>query len=251
MESAKLKPLIEIFLLPAIRTLLFIVTGLLLVHLPAFRGNSLTDVSKWWPVLVIIVNLITIFLLFILVRRRGKSFGDLINPDKVRIRRVKDILSATALMLVLGIGGLWIFSFLVYGYMPLTNMQQLPLWAAIVVSVLLPGTIIFAEIPFYLGYCSPLIKKVTGNEIFSIIYPLFFFALQHSFMPLIFDIKHIISRFLVFIPLLVMIGLWYSRKKDLVPLMTGHGILDAIAGIQILLISYYPSIIEMMSSGLT
>jgi hypothetical protein len=53
----------------------------------------------------------------------------------------------------------------------------------------------------------------------------------------------------MFIPLLVMIGIWYSRKKDLLPLMTGHGVLDLLTGIQLLVVALYPSVYEMMLSS--
>jgi hypothetical protein len=130
--------------------------------------------------------------------------------------------------------------------MPVTNTQPLPIWAAIIVVILLPVTIVFSEIPFYLGYCAPRINKISNNEVFSIVYPLFFYALQHSFMPSIFDFKHMLSRFLMFIPLLIFIGIWYNRKRDLLPLIAGHGLLDVFTGIQLLIVSLNPSIYEMM-----
>ncbi len=149
-------------------------------------------------------------------------------------------------MVLLGIGGLVGISWLVYGYMPVTTTQPLPVWAAILVIILFPATVMFAEIPLYLGYCAPLIKEKTNNEVFAIVYPLFFYALQHSFMPLIFDFKHMLSRFLMFIPLLIFIGIWYYKKRDLLPLIAGHGLLDVFTGIQLLIVSLYPSIFEMM-----
>lgn len=238
-----------IFFIPALRTILFIAAGTVLVNIPPFRGKNLRDVSMWWPLLCIAVNLLTIGILIVLVKSEGKTFKDLFNHEKDKKKILKKILTATPIMLLLGIGGLMGFSWLVYGYIPVTTTQPLPLWGAILVLILFPVTIIFAEIPLYLGYCTPRIKEITKNEVFSIVYPLFFYALQHSFMPFLFDFKHILSRFIMFIPLLIMIGIWYSRKKDLVPLMTGHGILDVFTGIQLLIVSLYPSIYEMMRSS--
>lgn len=240
---------IAIFLIPVLRTTLFIVAGILLVTLPPFRGKNLRDVSRWWALLCIVVNIITIIILFILTKRDGKNFIDLLNHNAHK-KMLKEILIAVPMMLLLGIGGLWGFSYLVYGYMPVTNTQPLPIWAAILVLLLLPVTIVFAEMPLYLGYCAPKIKNITKNEVLSIVYPLFFYALQHSFIPLIFDYNHILSRFLVFIPLLIMIGIWYYKKTDLLPLIIGHGLLDTITGIQLLMVSIYPSIFEMMHSAI-
>lgn len=216
--------------------------------MPSFRGKNLIDTSKWWPLLCIGINVITILLLFLLVRSEGTSFRALLNHNPDKRKTVRGILTATPLMLILGIGGLVGFSWLVYGYMPVTNTQALPVWAAILVVILLPATIVLSEIPFYLGYCAPRIKKKTKNEVFSIVYPLFFYALQHSFMPLLFDFRHVLSRFLMFIPLLIMMGIWYHRNKDLIPLMAGHGLLDLLTGIQLLMVALYPSIVEMMKT---
>ena len=237
-----------IFFVPALRSFFFIVAGLLLLSFPSFRGKNLVDISMWWPLLCIVVNLVTMGFLYIRMRIEGTGFRDLINhnPDKRKLTR--EILTATPLMLVLGVGGLMGFSWLVYGYMPVTNSQPLPIWAAILVVILLPLTIVVSEIPFYLGYCAPRIKRITKSEVFSIAYPLFFYALQHSFMPLLFDYKHILSRFIMFIPLLIMIGIWYHRKKTLLPLMAGHGLLDVFTGIQLLMVALFPSIFEMMNT---
>ncbi|QVK21645.1 hypothetical protein KHQ82_04790 [Mycoplasmatota bacterium] len=240
---------IVIFIVPALRTTLFIAAGILLGNLPPFRGRNLRDASSWWGLLCVVVNIITIIILLILTKRDGKTFKDLINHNPDKKKTLKEIKIAIPMMLLLGIGGLWGFSYLVYGYMPVTNTQPLPIWAAILVLILLPITIVFAEIPLYLGYCAPGIKNITKNEVLSIAYPLFFYALQHSFIPLLFDYKHILSRFLVFIPLLAIIGIWYYKKKDLLPLMIGHGLLDTLTVIQILLVSIYPSIYEMMRSA--
>jgi len=236
-----------IFFVPALRTILFIVSGLVLLIIPPFRGSSLIDVSKWWPLLCILINIITIVILFLLVRQEGRSFKELINHNSPGKNTLKEILIVIPIMLVLGIGGLLGFSWLVYGQIPLTTIQPLPIWAAILVLVLLPLTIIFSEIPLYLGYCAPRIKKKCNNEFFAIAYPLFFFALQHSFMPLLFDFKHMLSRFLMFIPLLIMMGIWYYRKKDLLPLMVGHGVLDILTGAQLLILSLNPAIFDTMT----
>lgn len=237
-----------IILLPALRTVLFILGGLMMLKIPAFKGMTLNDTSMWWPLLCIAVNLLTIAVLFYLTKRDGKKFRDLFSIDNDKKRTLKAFLLVILIMLLLGVGGLMGFSWLVYGYMPVTTIHPLPLWAAIVVAVFLPVTIVFSEIPFYLGYCAPRINELTKNQLIAVVYPLFFYALQHSFMPLLFDYKHMFSRFIMFIPLLIMMGLWYSRKKDLVPLMTGHGILDVFTGLQILMVSLYPSVYEMMLS---
>lgn len=232
-------------LLPALRSLMFIAAGLLMLVIPPFRSENLEGVSKWWALVCIAVNLVTIATLMILIRRDGRKFRDIVGHVPGRL--VKDVAIAVPVMLLLGMGGLMGFSWLVYGYMPVTSIQPVPLWAAITIICLLPVTIVFAEIPFYIGYCVPALQKKTGNKLIAYSVPLFFFALQHSFMPLLFDYRHILSRFLIFIPLLIFMGIWSHRRKDILPLMIGHGILDTAAAVQILIVSTNPAFFEMIS----
>jgi len=246
MTKSNLLHSITVFILPFLRTALLIVAGIFLVFLPQFRGMNLIDVSKWWVLICIAVNIVTLCVLFIALKREGKTFNDLIHHNPIIKMRLKITLLITGCMFILGIGGLFGFSYLIYGYMPLTNTQPLPIWAAIITLLLFPVTTALAEIPFYLGYCTTQIKRITNNEFLSIFYPLFFYALQHSFMPLIFDWQHITLGFLKFIPLLILLGIWYYKKKDLLPIMIGHGLLDTAISIQILLVSIFPSIYSLL-----
>lgn len=239
---------ILIFLLPVFRTALFIIAGFSLILIFPFRGDSLISVSKWWAILTLIVNIITIVIVFLLTRKEGIKYRDLFDYSRNSKMKLKEILFVIIMMLLLGMGGLWTISYVVYGYIPVTMIQPLPLYAAILVFLFLPITTVLAELPLYLGYCVPRLKAITNNEVISITYPLFFYALQHSFVPLIIDFKHILARFVMFIPLIIMIGIWYYRKKTILPLMIGHGLLDLMTAIQLLLVSIYPSIFDIMNS---
>ena len=228
------------FLMPALRPVLFIAGGLLMLALPPFKGKTLEEVSRWWSFVAIAVNAITIAVLYLLAKKEGIKYRDLLHHSKGSKVQAKTVLLAIALMLPLGFAGLWGFSYLFFGYMPVTMIQPLPVWAAAVSLVLLPASIVFAEMPLYVGYSAARIEAATGSKALAYVYPLFFYALQHSFMPLIFETNHMISRFFIFIPLLIMIALWNRRKKDLVPLMIGHGILDLGVSIQVLVFSIVP-----------
>ena len=220
-----------------------------MLALPPFKGKTLKEVSGWWSMVAIVVNIITIIILYLLTKSEGKSYSSLFSHPKGSRISVKTVLLAVALMLPLGMAGLWGFSYLFYGYMPVTMVQPMPVWAAAVSLVLLPVSIVFAEIPLYIGYSVPRLEKTVGSKPFAYAYSLFFYALQHSFMPLIFESKHIISRFFIFIPLLIMIAIWNNRKKDIAPLMIGHGILDLGVSIQILVVSISPAIFDVMKNA--
>lgn len=239
------------FFIPVIRTILFITAGLLILTIPSFKGKSLVETSRWWSFAAILVNIITVFVLVLLAKREGKKYRDLLCFAKGSKIPVKEILIAVLIMLPLGFAGLWGFSYLFYGYMPVTMIQPLPIWAAAITALLLPVSIVLAEIPLYVGYCVPRIKAQTGSTLLSYVYPLFFYALQHSFMPLIFETNHIVSRFFIFIPLLIMIAIWHYRKKSLIPLIIGHGILDLSVGVQIIIVSICPEVFEAMKNAVS
>lgn len=236
-------------LVPALRCALFAAGGLLLASFPLPGGRGFEAASRWWPLLCVAVNLVTILVLAVLARREGLGLRALWLPEGAARARPGEYAAALPLMVVLGSGGLVAFSVLVYGYMPLANSQPLPPWAAVLALLLLPPTIVLAEIPFYLGYCAPRLKPLLGSETLALAYPLFFFALQHSFMPLLPDWRHLLSRFLQFIPLLAMLGLWSRRRKDLRPLMLGHGVLDVMASAQILAVSLSPGFYEALKGA--
>jgi len=115
--------------------------------------------------------------------------------------------------------------------------------------ILLPVTIVFAELPLYYGYSFNRIEENTGNKFLAMIYIIFFYALQHSFIPLLFEWEYILFRFLSFLPLMIVLGIIHNKKRALTPLMIGHAFLDLATGIQILIFSVFPEIFEIMQQS--
>jgi hypothetical protein len=236
----KVKP----FILPLFRSALFIIAGALFVWL---TNQTLEQASRWWSVVCTICNIITIVLLMLICKSEGSSFKNLIGYKRGQ-GNVKYTLLIVGLMLLLGMSGMYGFGFMIYGYVPVTMVQPIPVWLAAINLILLPLTVVFAELPLYFGYALNGIERVTGNKVLSIVYPMFFYALQHSFIPLIYDWKHMLFRFLSFLPLMLVLGIIYYKKRKLLPLMIGHAILDLATGAQILMTSISPALFEMMKA---
>lgn len=232
------------FLLPLFRSVLFVAVGLIFAF---FTKQTLEEASQWWFVLCIFGNVFTILLLLVVCKKEGTTYKHLVGSYKLK-GNFKHILKITALMILLGMSGMYGFAYMIYGYIPVIMIQPTLIWLAVINAILLPITIVFAELPLYFGYSLNGIERVTGNKTLSIVYPMFFYALQHSFIPLLFDWQHILFRFTSFLPLLLVLGLVYYNKRDLIPLMIGHGILDLLAGIQILISSIAPEVYDMMKS---
>ncbi|HSP46883.1 MAG TPA: hypothetical protein VLN47_02255 [Clostridiaceae bacterium] len=233
------------FLLPVFRSALFIFAGLLLVQL---SGQSLIEASQWWSILCTACNLVTIAVLALVCRKEGTTFRSLLGFDKDP-STWRHTLKMVGLMLLLGIGGMYGFGFLIYGYIPVVMVQPIPVPLAALNLLLLPLTIVLAEFPLYFGYSLNGIDRITGNKWLAIGYPMFFYALQHSFIPLLFEGQHILFRFLSFLPLLFVLGLLYYKERRLRSLMMGHAVLDLATGAQILMTSLFPAVYLLMKSA--
>ncbi|WP_291560791.1 MULTISPECIES: type II CAAX prenyl endopeptidase Rce1 family protein [unclassified Clostridium] len=232
------------FILPLFRSILFIMVGVLFTIL---TNQSLEEASQWWSIICTVCNIITIVLLMAICRSEGSTYKKLIGCPRKK-GNVKYTLLVVMLMLILGIGGMYVFGFMIYGYVPVKMIQPIPVWLASINVILLPLTTVFAELPLYFGYGLNRIEKITGNKILSIAYTMFFYALQHSFIPLLWDWKHALFRFLSFLPLMIVLGIIYYKKRKLHPLMVGHLILDLATGVQILMTSISPALFEMMKA---
>lgn len=232
------------FILPLFRSVLFIIVGALFAIV---TNQSLEQAGQWWSIICTVCNIITIVVLVAICKSEGYTYKKLIGYQK-RQGNLKYTLLIIVLMLILGMGGMYGFGFIIYGYVPVTMIQPIPVPFALINVLLLPLTIVFAELPLYFGYALNSIEKITGNRLLSIIYPMFFYALQHSFIPLLYDWKHVLFRFLSFTPLLIVLGIIYYKKRKLEPLMIGHAILDLATGTQILMTSISPALFEMMKT---
>ena len=200
------------YIIPIFRSVLFIIGGLLFA---AISKKSLRESSSWWPVLCVFFNLITIYVLIFVCKFEGTDYKALIQFKRDQLS-LKSILFITLLMLSVGVGGLYIFGLSIYGHIPTILIQPIPIWIAVINTILLPVTIVFAELPLYFGYSYNRIKEQTGNKLLAMSYIIFFYALQHSFIPLLFEWKYILFRFLSFLPLLIVLGMLYNKKLSLI-----------------------------------
>lgn len=235
MENKKLP-----FLLP-IRCAVFF---LLFVIGSAVTGKSLDAISHWWSVAASAVNLLTILLLVLVSRKEGGTYWTLINYEKGKTTP-KQIIVMILLIVVLGMGGMFLAGFFCYGVMPYAApmlIAPIPLWLAVINIPLLPITTAFAEDGLYLG-CGVSRMK---NKYAAVLVPAFFFALQHSFIPLLFDGRYILYRFLSFLPLTILLCWHYRRSRNPLPIMVGHAVIDLATVMQILATSAVPGLYEQM-----
>ena len=193
--------------------------------------KTLSEVGSWWHVIALIINVLTILLLVFLAKRNGQSYWQLINYHKGQTTW-KQIVGISLLILVVGMSGAYLAGFLCFRnflYVPPIMAVPLPKVLAVICAVLLPITTVLAEDGLYLGCGVNQIK----NKHVAILVPAFFYALQHCFIPFLPDGKYIVYRFIATLPFTLLLCWYYYRKRNPLPIMVGHVLLNLPAAIQI------------------
>ncbi len=208
-------------------------------------NKDISEISNWWSIVATFVNIFTILLIVIVAKKKEKTFWELINYQKGKTK-VSQVIVISIIILLFGMGGMVLAGYLCYGKFPFLApmmIEPIPVALAIINIPLLPITTAFAEDGLYLGCGVNQIKNKTA----AIIFPAFIFALQHSFIPTLFDIRYVIYRFISFLPLTIILCWYYYKKRNPIPIMIGHSIIDVATVMQILATSMSPSLYETMS----
>ena len=227
------------YLLP-IRCIIFL---LIFIIVSFTTGKKLDEISNIWSIVASVVN-IAIILLLVFITTKNGGYKKLINYEKGKTTP-KQIVTMVILILVLGMGGMYLAGFLCYGVIPYfapMMIAPIPLWIAIINILILPITTALAEDGLYLGCGVNQIK----NKYIAIFVPAFFFALQHSFIPTLFDLRYIVYRFLSFLPLTILLCMHYHKHKKPLPIIVGHAVIDVMTVAWILITSAVPGFYEMM-----
>ncbi len=228
------------FLLP-IRSLLFMIA---FYFSSVFTQKNLTELTHWWSVIASTINIITIIVLLILCKHENTTYRKIIRYEKRQLNIFKGFLFIV-IMLLIGIGGMYLAGILCYGEFPYVApmmIAPIPTYLAVLNIFILPLTTTIAEEGLYLGYG---VNSYTSKWA-AIFIPAFFYALQHSFIPTIFDMKFITYRFLSFLPLTIWICFKYYGGSSIAYIMAGHCILNIATTIQIIITSYNPEIYTML-----
>ncbi|WP_028517417.1 type II CAAX prenyl endopeptidase Rce1 family protein [Ruminococcus flavefaciens] len=206
--------------------------------------QEVSDISNWWSIVASAVNILTIFFLVISAKKAGSSYGELIGLQKGKTPVKKMILLIIGFIFI-GMAGLYGAGYICYGVLPYSSpmmVEPISLILAILNIAVLPVTTALAEDGLYLGGGVNQIK----SKYAAILVPAFFYALQHCFIPTLFDAKYMIYRFISFLPLTVIFCIHYHKNRDPLPIMIAHAILDLATAMTILATSADHSLYEKM-----
>ncbi len=205
-------------------------------------GNKLSDTSSWWSVAASIVNIVFIAFLVLYAKKAKGSYRELINLHKSELS-IKKMIGIILAIIVIGTSGMYLAGLICYGKIPYTPPEivaPIPLVLAVINMLILPVTTTLAEDGLYLGCGVNSIK----NKYAAILVPAFFYAFQHCFIPTLFDVKFIVYRFLSFLPCAIVMCWYYQKKRDPLPIMIAHLILNIATTVTILATSVSSDIYE-------
>lgn len=232
----------KLILLMPLRSLIFI---LVFITVSAVTGKNLSDISNIWSVAASVINILFVLSLVLITRKQG-GYLELINYAKGKTRP-KQVFAMIGIILLVGMAGMYLAGWICYGVIPYAApmmIAPIPPVLAVINLIVLPVSTAFAEDSLYLG-CG---VRQFENKFAAIIVPAFFFAVQHSFIPTLPDVRYIIYRFISFLPLTIILCMHYHKHKNPLPIMIGHAVIDVATAGQILATSVIPGFYEMMLS---
>jgi membrane protease YdiL (CAAX protease family) len=196
----------------------------------ALRGSPAPwhDSEPWLPVYGTLIDAGCLALMWRLTRREGIGLVDLVGFQRARV--VRDVLLGIALIpvsLVFILGGTSAAGWFVYGTLtPPFLLGQLPLPAALYGVLVWPFIWGLTEQMTYNGYLLPRLQVLCRSTSVAIALVAFAWSMQHSFMPLTFDVKFMVFRLLSPVPFSVFQTMLYLRLRRLLPFAIAHALMD-------------------------
>jgi len=200
----------------------------------ALGFGSWHESEKYWMLTAALTNIVSISLLVVLFRQEGLRYFNLFRIDKSKWKKDAIIFSGLAVLSVpLVIVPSFILSTWFWGnttYYHQVLFQPIPAYIVWLLFIAFPVSICFAELPTYFGFVMPRLGNSLRPKWLAVLVPVFFLAVQHCTLPLVFDVKFTVFRGLMYMPFALMLGIALYKRPSLLPYLTVlHGLLDALA----------------------
>jgi hypothetical protein len=227
------------------RTILFILVqsifalGFFLVG----SGTAWEDGAAWWPFDVTIANLICLATMIALFRAEGKNYWDIFRVRRETIG--KDLLAMLGFLIV--VGPIAYFPNIILASTLFDNpqtaldllMRPLPFWAVYASILLFPVTQGLVEIPLYFSCVMPRLDARPFPDLRPLFLPALMLGLQHLAVPLIFDMRFILWRALMYLLFAFAVGLMMHWRPRLLPyIAVVHVLMDMSFAMMFLSVAY-------------
>ncbi len=190
------------------------------------------DSARWMTVWGTLVDLGSLALIALFLRREGISLPDLFRarPRTSALRTLGLTLLYLVTFGIIGFSVAAISSLLITGS-PFAEppVGSLPLWAGLYSTLLWPLIWGFTEQATYDGYAAPRIAALRGRT-FAIALVSLGWAAQHLALPFRPDAAYLALRFVPSLAIAITSTSIYLRTRHLLPLALAHWIIDAGTG---------------------
>jgi hypothetical protein len=227
-------------LLVSARTILWLTfqSLLALILLVLHRPAPFRTAGNWWMFYGNLSDLCCLLGIRYFTRPEGIRLRDLIGP--IRMRWGRDLWLGLGILFI-SIPCFWVGGhlavWLVYGSIAKVPMEfivqrhSLPLWGT-VYSLTVWWIIQSAtEEMTYQGYVLPRLEALSGRTWIAVAITGFWWAAQHFTIPFVPDWHYVAYRFLMFLPLLLLLMPIYLRMRRLGPFIIAHWPMDIGAAI--------------------
>lgn len=189
---------------------------------------SLAGTKVW----IVAVDLLTVYLVVLLLRREGASLTPLLNPRPVGRNLLRALGGLVIVYFAFYFGGFAGNLLIYYGAAPASDAVALPVALALVRLIIVPVTIAVAEETLYRGYLMPRLQLHMGGVGAVIVSSLLAAAQYLAFNMGSWDA--ILAGFVGYFIVNLAFGFLYLWFKRLAPLILIHWLFEAIAGAAIL-----------------
>ncbi len=177
--------------------------------------------ANWWLLSVALADLACLFLLVRIFKAEGKSYWDIFRINRKTIKG--DLLALVLMTAIVApfatLPNIWLGQAL-FGNPEATLeliVRPLPLWAVYLAILSFSIAQGFTELPTYFGYSMPRLESQGLNRWLAIFIPGLMLGLQHIAAPLLFDVRFIAWRGLMFIPFALVTGFAIYWRPRVLP----------------------------------
>jgi membrane protease YdiL (CAAX protease family) len=177
--------------------------------------------ANWWPLTVAIADAICLALLIYVFKASGQNFWGIFRIERGHI--ASDLLVLLGLTILAApvtyLPNVWLGGAL-FGASDATLdliVRPLPVWAVWLGLFAFPILQGLTELPTYFGFVMPRFEAQGMKKLLAIILPSSMLALQHIAAPLLFDMRFIAWRGLMFVPFAFVVGFVFHWRPRLLP----------------------------------
>lgn len=211
------------WLMLAARPALFLATQVIFafVFLLVGSSNAWDDGADWWLLSVALADLICLVLLVRIFKAEGQNYWDLFRINRPTLKG--DLLAFVIVTIIMApvasLPNTWLANAF-FGDPQATFdliVRPLPIWVVYAAILLFSIGQGITELPNYFGYIMPRLESQGLQKWLAVTIPALVLGLQHVFAPLLFDIRFIAWRGLMFIPFAFIVGISLHWRPRLLP----------------------------------